>query len=92
MIADLVVTLVVYRAGGGFLAACPEFGIEAMGASPGDAREEALVAVRRLLDAAAVRGELASLLADVGFVVDGGVLRAERRPVDLSEGRVLVQL
>jgi predicted RNase H-like HicB family nuclease len=92
LIADLVVTIVVYRSGGGFLASCPEFGVEATGASPGDAKEEALGAVRRHLDAAAARGELADLLAGVGFVIDGGVLRAERRPVDLSEGRVTVQL
>lgn len=90
MIADLVVTVAVYRSGGVFLAVCPEFGAEAAGCSPEDAKEEALAAVRRHLDAIAARGELPDYLAEAGFVVDGGVLRAERRLVGVEEGRVPV--
>ena len=90
MIADLVVTVAIYRSGGTFLAVCPEFGVEATGRSPDDAKEEALAAVRRHLDAIAARGELADFLAEAGFVVDGGVLRAEQRLVAVDEGRVTV--
>lgn len=92
MIADLVVTVAIYRSGGLFLAVCPEFGVEATGRSPGDAKEEALFAVRRRLDAIAARGELTGFLADAGFVVDGGALRAERRLIGVEEGRVSVPL
>ena len=90
MIADLVVTVAIYRSGGGFLAVCPEFGAEATGRSPEDAKEEALAVVRRYLDAIAGRGELPDFLAEAGFVVDGGALRAERRLVAVDEGRVTV--
>ncbi len=92
MIADLVVTVAIYRSGGLFLAVCPEFGAEATGRSPEDAKEEALAAVRRRLDAIVARGELADFLAEAGFVVDGGVLRAERRLIGVDEGRVTVPL
>ena len=92
MIADLVVTVVLYRAGGLFLAVCPEFDIEATGHSPEDAKEAALAAVRRFLGAVAARGELDGLLAETGFVIDGGVLRAERRLIGIDEGRVTVPL
>ena len=92
MIADLVVTVAIYRSGGVFLAVCPEFGTEATGRSPEDAKEEALAAVRRQLDAIVARGDLADFLAEAGFVVDGGVLRAERRLIGVDEGRVTVPL
>jgi hypothetical protein len=92
VIADLVVTVAIYRSGGLFLAVCPEFGTEATGRSPGDAKEEALAAVRRRLDEIVARGELADYLAGRGFVVDGGVLRAERRLVGVDEGRLTVPL
>lgn len=90
MIADLVVTVAIYREGGAFLAVCPEFGVEATGRSPLDAKEEALAAVRRHLDAVAARRELEEMLAGAGFVVEGGVLRAERRLIGVEEGRVTV--
>jgi len=90
MIADLVVTFAIYRSGGVFLAVCPEFGAEATGRSPEEAKEEALAAVRRQLDTIAARGELADFLADAGFVIDGGVLRTERRLIGIDEGRVAV--
>ena len=90
MIADLVVTVVVYREGGHFQAICPEFGVEATGQSSGDAKEEVLAAVRRHLDGIAFRGQLADYLAEAGFVVDSGVLRAERRLVEVDEGRVTI--
>ena len=90
MIADLVVTIVVYREGGHFQAICPEFGVEATGQSSGDAKEEVLAAVRRHLDGIAFRGQLADYLAEAGFVVDSGVLRAERRLVEVDEGRVTI--
>ncbi|MEN6518344.1 MAG: hypothetical protein ABFC38_09130 [Methanospirillum sp.] len=92
MIADLIVTVAIYRSGGVFLAVCQEFGVEATGRSPEDAKEEALVAVRRTLDAITGRGELMNFLAEAGFVVDGGVLRAERRLIGIDEGRVTVPL
>ncbi|HIH02410.1 MAG TPA: hypothetical protein HA263_00665 [Methanoregulaceae archaeon] len=90
MIADLIVTVAIYRSGGVFLAVCQEFGVEATGRSPEDAKEEALVAVRRTLDAIAARGELPAFLAEAGFVIDGDVLRAERRLIGIGEGRVPV--
>ncbi len=90
MIADLVVTVVIYREGGHFQAICPEFGVEATGQSSGDAKEEVLAAVRRHLDGIAFRGQLADYLAEAGFVVDSGVLRAERRLVEVDEGRVTI--
>lgn len=90
MIADLVVTVVVYREGGRYQAICPEFEVEATGQSSGDAKEEVLAAVRRHLDGIAFRGQLADYLAEAGFVVDGGVLRAERRLVEVDEGRVTI--
>ena len=68
MIADLVVTVVIYREGGHFQAICPEFGVEATGQSSGDAKEEVLAAVRRHLDGIAFRGQLADYLAEAGFV------------------------
>lgn len=92
VIADLVFTVAIYRSGGLFLAVCPDFGVEATGGSPADAKEEALVAVRRQLDVIVARGELEEFLADAGFVVDGGVLRAERRLIEVDEGRVTVPL
>jgi len=92
VIADLVVTVALYRSGGGFLAVCPEFGVEATGGSPGDAKEEALAALRRYLDGCVARGELEACLAEAGFVVDGDVLRAERRLVGVEEGRVPVRI
>ncbi|NLX49264.1 MAG: hypothetical protein GXY82_05215 [Methanospirillum sp.] len=85
MIADLAVSIVIYRSGGGFLAVCPEFGCEATGGSPEDAREGALAAVRRRLDAVSAEGRLEEVLARAGFVVDGGQLRAERRPIRIDE-------
>lgn len=90
MIADLVVTVAIYRSGGVFLAVCPEFGVEATGHSPGDAKEEALAALRRYLDGCTARGELEACLAEAGFVVEDGALRAERRLVGIEEGRVSV--
>lgn len=90
MIADLVVTVVIYREGGHFQAICPEFGVEATGQSSGDAKEEVLAAVRRHLDGIAFRSQLADYLAEAGFVVDSGVLRAERRLVEVDEGRVTI--
>jgi predicted RNase H-like HicB family nuclease len=90
VIADLVVTVAIYRSGGAFLAVCPEFGVEATGRSPEDAKEEALAAVRRYLDAVAARSELEDVLAGAGFVVEDGELRAERRLVRVDEGRVTV--
>lgn len=92
MIADLVITVAIYRSGGEFLAVCPEFGSEATGRSPEDARDGAIAAVRRHLDALAASGELEDALADAGFVVDDGVLRAERRLVRVEEGRVTVPI
>lgn len=90
MIADLVVTVAIYRSGGGYLAVCPEFGVEASGQSPGDAREEAIGALRRHLDRCAASGELEACLAEAGFVVEGGALRAERRLVGVEEGRISI--
>jgi hypothetical protein len=90
VIADLVVTVAIYRSGGAFLAVCQELDVEATGPSPEDAKEEAIAAVRRQLDAIAARGELEGFLADAGFVVDGGVLRAQRRLIGFKEGRVPV--
>jgi hypothetical protein len=90
VIADLVVTIAIYRSGGRYLAVCHELGIEGTGTSPDDAREEALAAAGRYLDIVAARGELGSILADAGFVVDGGALRAERRLIGIEEGRVTV--
>jgi hypothetical protein len=90
VIAELVVTIAIYRSGGCFVAVCQEFDAEATGRSREDAKEGALAAVRRDLDAIAARGELADFLAEAGFVVDGGVLRAERRLIGVDEGRVTV--
>lgn len=90
MIADLMVTVAIYRSGGVFLAVCQEFGVEATGRSPEDAKEAALVAVRRTLDAIVARGELTDFLAEAGFVIDGGALRTERRLIEIAEGRVSV--
>lgn len=92
MIAELVVTVAIYRSGGGFLAVCPELGIEASGRSPADAKEEALAAARRHLDRVSALGGLEDFLAEAGFVVDGGVLRSERRLVEVDEGRVTVPI
>jgi hypothetical protein len=92
VIADLVVTVAIYREGGAFLGVCPEFGVEATGRSPGDAKEGVLAAVRRHLDAVAARGELEDVLAGAGFVVEGGALHAERRLIGVEEGRVTVPL
>lgn len=88
MIADLVVTVAIYRSEGGYLAVCPEFGVEASGWSPGDAKEEAVGALRRYLDDRTARGELESCLAEAGFVVEDGAFRAERRLVGVEEGRI----
>lgn len=90
MIADMVVTVAIYRSGGEFLAVCPELGVEATGLSPEDAKDEALAAVRRRLDAIAADGGLQALLAEAGFVVDGGVLRAERRLIGVDQGRLTI--
>ena len=46
--------------------------------------------MRRHLDGIAFRGQLADYLAEAGFVVDSGVLRAERRLVEVDEGRVTI--
>ncbi len=92
MIADLVVSVAIYRSGSGFEAVCPELGVTATGSTPDDARDEVLAAVRRRLDLAAARGELEDWLARAGFVVDGGVLLAERRLVAIGEGRLTVPL
>lgn len=88
MIADLMVTVAIYRSGGGYRAVCPEFGVEASGWSPEDAKEEAVGALRRYLDGCAARGELEACLADAGFVVEDGAFRAERRLVGVEEGRL----
>jgi hypothetical protein len=90
VIADLVVTVAIYRTGGVFLAVCPEFGVEATGGSAEEAKEEALLALRRYLDGCVARGELEARLAEAGFVVEDGALRAERRLIGIEEGCVPV--
>jgi len=90
VIADLVVTVAIYRSGGAFLAVCPEFGVEASGRSPEDAKEEAIATVRRHLDAVAARSGLEGVLADAGFIVEDGALRAERRLIRVEEGRITI--
>lgn len=91
MIADLVVTVAIYRSGGGFRALCQEFEAEATGSTPEDAKEEVLAVVRRRIAELAAEGRLAACLAAGGFVVDGGVLRAERRLVSIDEGRIPIE-
>ncbi len=91
MIADLAVTVLVYRSGGTFRAECPEFEIIAIAGSVRDAKEEVLRLVRRRLAELAEEGDLDGFLAGAGFVVDSGVLRTEDRLVSASEDIVTVQ-
>jgi len=92
VIADLVVTLLVFRAGGTYRATCPEFGVTASAGTVEDARAEALRLVRRRVAALAGEGALDAFLADAGFVVDCGVLRTGERLVSATETTVTVQL
>lgn len=90
MIADLAVTVLVYRSGGTFRAECPEFDIAAIAGSVGDAKEEVLHLVRRRVAELAEVGDLDGFLAGAGYVVDSGVLRTEDRLVSAGEAVVTV--
>jgi hypothetical protein len=90
MIADLVITVVVYRDGGSYRAECPEFGLEARAMSMADAHEELVAEVRRHLETLAARGTLETRLGEAGFVVSDGVLRTESRLVSVEEARIAI--
>ncbi len=90
MIADLVVTVLIYRSGGSFRAECAAFGLVATAGSAEDAQEEVLRLVRRRLAELAEERELDTFLAGAGFVVDNGVLRTEERLVSAGEAVVTI--